>query len=87
MMSSSAAAIGGDASSSSDIDGATSDDNRFSEFCRLCKKLEREPSYNAKTKLISDFLKNGSSGGNQPHLTPKPVFMRATYSSRNEAQF
>ena len=63
MMSSSAAAIGGDGSSSSDVDEATSDDNRFSEFCRLCKKLEGEPSYNAKTKLISTFLKNGSSGG------------------------
>ena len=38
-------------------------DNLFSEFRHLCGRLEREPKYNGKTKLVSDFIKNGSSGG------------------------
>ena len=43
--------------------GDTSPDNLFSEFYRLCQLLEAEPSYNAKTKIVADFIKHGSSGG------------------------
>ena len=39
-------------------------DDLFSQFRRLCESLEREPSYNAKTKLVGNFIKHGSSGGN-----------------------
>ena len=62
MMSSSAAAVGG-GDSSSETDSGGSEDNLFSQFCRLCKQLEKEPSYNAKTKVVADFVKHGSSGG------------------------
>ena len=31
----------------------------FSEFQRLCEDLEGEPSYNAKTKLVEEFLEKG----------------------------
>ena len=44
---------------------STSPDNLFSEFRRVCQLLEREPSYNAKTKIVADFIKQGSSGGIQ----------------------
>ncbi|XP_064384237.1 DNA ligase 3-like isoform X2 [Halichondria panicea] len=37
-------------------------DNLFSEFRALCGRLEKEPKYNGKTKLVSDFIKRGSSG-------------------------
>ncbi len=38
-------------------------DNSFVGFCGLCGRLEKEPSYNAKTKLIYTYLKYGNSGG------------------------
>ena len=44
---------------------SASPDNLFSEFCRVCQLLEGEPSYNAKTKIVADFIKQGSSGGVQ----------------------
>ncbi|XP_019624407.1 PREDICTED: DNA ligase 3-like [Branchiostoma belcheri] len=37
-------------------------DNAFREFRRLCALIAEEPGYNAKTKLVSDFLKKGSNG-------------------------
>ena len=40
-----------------------SKDNSFREFRRICVKLAEEPSYNAKSKILSDFFKKGSSGG------------------------
>ncbi|KAI8516930.1 DNA ligase 3 [Branchiostoma belcheri] len=39
-----------------------STDNAFREFRRLCALIAEEPGYNAKTKLVSDFLKKGSNG-------------------------
>jgi len=42
-----------------------SPDNSFLGFCGLCERLEKEPSYNAKTKLIYTYLKYGNSGGQQ----------------------
>ena len=42
---------------------STSPDNLFSEFRRVCQLLESEPSYNAKTKIVADFIEHGSSGG------------------------
>ena len=49
------------ATGTSDVtDGlSTSHDDLFSEFCGLCQQLEVEPSYNAKTKIVADFIKNG----------------------------
>ena len=38
-------------------------DNSFRQFRRLCEDIEKEPSYNAKTKLIANYLKYGNSGG------------------------
>lgn len=47
-----------------DLDGGPSEpDNSFYQFCQLCQRLEKEPSYNAKTKLISDYIKFGTSKG------------------------
>ena len=65
---SSTAAVAGDSPSGatgSDLtDGAsTSQDNRFSEFRKVCQHLENESSYNAKTKVVANFIKRGSSGG------------------------
>ena len=64
-MSSSAATISSDATDSGDAGGSsdTSPDNQFSEFRRVCGLLEVEPSYNAKTKIVADFIKHGSTGG------------------------
>ena len=45
-------------------------DNSFFQFFQLCKRLEKEPSYNAKTKLVSDFIKAGSSGGESMRSVP-----------------
>lgn len=42
---------------------ASNEDNSFRQFRKLCEDIEREPSYNAKTKLVADFLKYGTSGG------------------------
>ena len=42
---------------------ASNKDNSFRQFRKLCEDIEREPSYNAKTKLVADFLKHGTSGG------------------------
>jgi DNA ligase-3 len=65
MMSSSATVSSDDAADYWTTAGAsdTSPDNRFSEFRRVCGMLEVEPSYNAKTKIVADFIKNGSTGG------------------------
>lgn len=40
----------------------SSRDNSFRQFRRLCEDLEKEPSYNSKTKLVSNYLKHGNSG-------------------------
>ena len=50
---------GGSASTS----GLSNRDNSFRQFRRLCEDLETEPSYNAKTKLVANYLKFGNSGG------------------------
>ena len=50
-------------------DSACSPDNLFSEFRRLCGQLEVEPSYNAKTKIVADFIKHGITGGTQLQCT------------------
>ena len=56
-----------DLASPSKDDGSASDpsnrDNSFRQFRRLCEDLETEPSYNAKTKLVANYLKYGNSGG------------------------
>ena len=63
MMSSSAVApTSSSGATGSDITDS-SPDNLFSEFRRLCQQLEAEPSYNAKTKIVADFIKHGSSVG------------------------
>ena len=52
--------------SSSPIKGGSDEnikDNSFREFRRICVKLAEEPSYNAKSKILSDFFEKGSSGG------------------------
>ena len=43
--------------------GASDPDNSFNQFYQLCQRLEKEPGYNAKTKIISDYIKFGTSGG------------------------
>lgn len=50
------------ASSSSTADPSNKD-NLFYQFRHLCRQLEKEPGYNAKTKIVSNFIKFGSSGG------------------------
>ena len=40
----------------------SSQDNSFRQFRRLCEDLEKEPSYNSKTKLVATYLKHGNSG-------------------------
>ena len=50
-------------SSSTATDGPSSQDDLFRQFRHICAKLEKEPSYNAKTKIVSNFIKFGSSGG------------------------
>jgi len=40
----------------------SSRDNSFRQFRRLCEDIEKEPSYNAKTKLVANYLKYGNSG-------------------------
>ena len=37
-------------------------DNSFRQFCQLCHDIEKEPSYNAKTKLVANYIKHGNSG-------------------------
>ena len=39
-----------------------SKDNHFREFRRLCGNIAGETSYNEKTKVVKDFLENGSTG-------------------------
>lgn len=61
-----AASSGDGGHSSSPIKGGSdenSKDNSFREFRRICVKLAEEPSYNAKSKILSDFFEKGSSGG------------------------
>ena len=50
-------------SSSMATDGPSSQDDLFRQFRHICAQLEKEPSYNAKTKIVSNFIKFGSSGG------------------------
>jgi len=47
------------------VSDPSNQDNLFSEFRTICGKLEREPKYNGKTKIVSDFIKNGSSGSKE----------------------
>ena len=61
-----AAGSSGDGHSFSPVKGGSdenSKDNSFREFRRICVKLAEEPSYNAKSKILSDFFAKGSSGG------------------------
>lgn len=61
-----AASSGDGGHSSSPIKGGSDEDikdNYFREFRRICLKLAEEPSYNAKSKILSDFFEKGSSGG------------------------
>ncbi|XP_027053351.1 DNA ligase 3-like isoform X1 [Pocillopora damicornis] len=51
--------------SSSPLKGETdehSKDNSFHEFRRICINLAEEPSYNNKSKILSEFFAKGSSG-------------------------
>ena len=45
------------------VDDVSGRDNSFKQFRRLCEDIEKEPSYNAKTKLVSTYLKYGNNGG------------------------
>jgi hypothetical protein len=38
-------------------------DSSFYQFFLLCQRLEREPGYKAKTKIIKDYIERGSTGG------------------------
>lgn len=61
-----AAGSGDGGNSSSPVKGGNDEngkDNSFREFRRICIKLAEEPSYNAKSKILSDFFEKGSSGG------------------------
>ena len=44
-------------------DGSVSKDDSFHGFRHLCVMLAGEPRYNAKTNIISDFIKKGTSQG------------------------
>ncbi|XP_020612106.1 DNA ligase 3-like isoform X2 [Orbicella faveolata] len=60
-----AAGSGDGGDSSSPVKGGNDEngkDNSFREFRRICIKLAEEPSYNAKSKILSDFFEKGSSG-------------------------
>ena len=50
-------------SASSSSDPSAQADNSFYQFCRLCENLEKEPSYNAKSKLVAYTIQYGHSGG------------------------
>ena len=43
--------------------GASNPDDSFRQYRRLCEDLEKEPSYNSKTKLVQNYIKRGNSGG------------------------
>ena len=43
-------------------------DNSFRQFRRLCEDLEKEPSYNSKTKLVSNYLQYGNTGSEEMSL-------------------
>ena len=60
-----------------------SPDNSFLGFCELCGRLEKEPSYNAKTKLIYTYLKYGNSGGQQLNYS---TFSHVFYSMHGDTQ-
>ena len=49
--------VGGGAS------GSSNPDDSFRQYRRLCEDLEKEPSYNSKTKLVQNYIKRGNSGG------------------------
>ena len=55
--------VAASSSSSMATDGPSSRDDLFRQFRHICAQLEKEPSYNAKTKIVSNFIKFGSSGG------------------------
>ena len=68
---------GGGSHSSSPLKGDTdehSKDNSFREFRRICINLAEEPSYNNKSKILSEFFAKGSSGG-----TSESVITRNSY--------
>ena len=46
-----------------------SKDNSFRQFRRLCADIAEESSYLEKTKIISTFLKKGSSGSKYCHFS------------------
>ena len=50
---------------SSSSSGSDHPDNSFRQFCHLCECLEKEPSYNAKTKIISEYIKVGRSNSGE----------------------
>ena len=68
---------------------SSSVDNRFSEFQKLCQRLEKEPSYNAKTQLVADFIQKGSSGGvcscvcNCDRIWENPTFFKFPQNDYN----
>ena len=54
-------------------------DNLFQQFCELCHCIEKEPSYNAKTKLVANYIKHGASGGEQDRHMQYMYFDRQAY--------
>lgn len=38
---------------------AAGDGDLFHQFCELCHSIEKEPSYNAKTKIVANYIKCG----------------------------
>lgn len=42
---------------------AAAKDDAFRTFRKLCAMIAEENSYNGKTKIVSEFLQHGSSGG------------------------
>lgn len=42
---------------------ASEADNSFHQFFLLCRRLQKEPGYNAKTQIIKEYIERGSSGG------------------------
>ena len=71
--------------SSSPIKGGSdenSKDNSFREFRRICGKLAEEPSYNAKSKILSDFFKKGTSGGMYMYNLPRDMYCTCSCTCR-----
>ncbi|XP_065178433.1 DNA ligase 3-like [Sycon ciliatum] len=78
---------GAAAASSSASSDAAARDNSLRKFRRLCLDLEGEPSYTAKTKLISNYIKNGKFHGDHYMLfkTLLPNMTKRVYHLKNNS--